>query len=197
MLTLQSFISGIEILKKCYIGWSFDTKDEVQVKLWYSSFKNLTDEQFKSLVKEYYIHNRQPPKCVRDLTDILVDKIYSTAKVPPEKAMSIVKDIVSECGGWEYGGKTEIYKRLRSYPSSLQETVKEFEDSLRNMSANDPFITDRFRKAYAVRLRASAIREVDKRLGLGNPDGSKPIGSGAAVPVIESGSMGRALPYEN
>ena len=38
----------MELLKKCYIGWQFDTKDEVQVKVWYSSFKNLTDEQFKT-----------------------------------------------------------------------------------------------------------------------------------------------------
>ena len=85
MLTLQSFVSGMELLKKCYIGWQFDTKDEVQVKVWYSSFKNLTDEQFKNLIKDYYSHNKQPPKSVRDLTEILVDKFYATAKIPRRK----------------------------------------------------------------------------------------------------------------
>ena len=171
----------MELLKKCYIGWQFDTKDEAQVKVWYSSFKNLTDEQFQNLIKDYYKHNKQPPKSIRDLTDILVDKFYATAKVPPEKALSVVKDIISDCGGWEYGGKKEIYEKLKSYPASLLETVKEFEDSLQIMSANDPFTAERFRKAYAVRLRSSAIREVDKRLGLAIPEGTKALGS-AALP---------------
>lgn len=189
MLTLQSFVSGMELLKKCYIGWQFDTKDEVQVKVWYSSFKNLTDEQFKNLIKDYYSHNKQPPKSVRDLTEILVDKFYATAKIPPEKAIDTVREIVNKNGGWEYG-RTDIYKDLSKCPESLIETVREFESSLRLMTANDTYTAERFRKAYAVRLRASAIREVDKRLGLSFQDGSKKLGSG------ESNTMGRCLPYE-
>ena len=181
MLTLQSFMTGIEILKKCYIGWQFDTTDEMQVKVWYAAFKNLTDEQFKNLVKDYYTHNRQPPKCVGDLKDILVDKFYATAKIPPEKALNTVRDIVSECGGWDYGGKKEIYKRLQSFPAALLETVKEFESSLMNMSANDPYTASRFREAYAVRLRVSASREVDKRLGLIASEPTKALGA-AALP---------------
>ena len=181
MLSVQSFITGMELLKSCYIGWQFDTKDEMQVKVWYSAFKNLTDDQFKSLIKDYYVHNKQPPKSVRDLTDILVDKFYATAKIPPEKALRVVKDIICDCGGWDYGGKAEIYKKLQAYPVSLLETVKEFESSLMNMSFNDPFTAERFRKAYAIRLRASAIREVDKRLGLAIPEGNKSLGA-AALP---------------
>lgn len=188
MLTLQSFVSGMELLKKCYIGWQFDTKDEVQVKIWYSSFKNLTDEQFKNLIKDYYIHNKQPPMSVRYLTEILVDKFYAAAKIPPEKAIGTVREIVNKNGGWEYG-RTDIYKDLSKCPEALIETVREFEDSLRTMLANDTYISDRFRKAYAVRLRASAIREVDKRLTF-VPDESKKLGSG------ESNTMGRCLPYE-
>lgn len=192
MLSLQSFISGMELLKKCFIGWQFDTKDEMQVKVWYAAFKNLTDEQYKSLIKDYYVHNQQPPKSVRDLTNVLVDKIYLTAKIPPEKGLGIVRDIISECGGWEYGGKTEIYKKLQNYPVSLMETVKEFEDSLKSMPANDPYVSERFRKAYAVRLRASAIREVDKRLGLSINDNNPTLGSAAT----QSKLLGGALPYE-
>ena len=181
MLSVQSFITGMELLKSCYIGWQFDTKDEMQVKVWYSAFKNLTDDQFKSLVKDYYVHNKQPPKSVRDLIDILVDKFYATAKVPPEKALGIVRDIISECGGWDYGGKADIYKKLQSYPSALLETVKEFESSLMNMPANDPYTAERFRKAYAIRLRVSAIHEVDKRLGLAFPESTQALGA-AALP---------------
>lgn len=189
MLSLQSFVSGMELLKKCYIGWQFDTKDELQLKLWYSSFKNLTDEQFKNLIKDYYTHNRQPPKCVRDMTEILVDKFYATAKVPPEKALETVREIVNKNGGWEYG-RSGIYKDLSKCPGTLTETVREFESSLSTMSANDTYTADRFRKAYAVRLRASAIREVDKRLGLSVTDGTKQLGSG------QSDTIGRCLPYE-
>lgn len=178
MLTLQSFISGMELLKKCYVGWQFDTKDETQVKVWYSAFKNLTDEHFKNLIKDYYTHNKQPPKSIRDLTEILVDKFYATAIIPPEKALDVVRDIVSKNGGWEYG-RTDIYKDLSAYPGTLVETVREFEGTLSSMSSNDPYVGERFRKAYAIKLRTSAIREVDKRLGLAIQEPTKSLGPSA------------------
>ena len=33
--------SKSNVSKKCYLGWQFDTKDEIQVKVWYATFKNL------------------------------------------------------------------------------------------------------------------------------------------------------------
>ena len=92
MLSAQSFMTGMEMLKKCYIGWQFDTKDEMQVNLWYSVFKSTTDEQFMSIVKEYIARNDYPPKCIKNLTDILVDKALLQAKIPPEKALHFVRD---------------------------------------------------------------------------------------------------------
>jgi len=181
MLSKDEFIAGMTILKKCYLDWNFDLNDDVQIALWYSAFKNLNDERFRNVIKEYYVHNKKPPTCVRDLTDILVDKFYATAKIPPEKAFEIVRNIISDCGGWDYGGKAEIYKKLESYPASLVETVKEFEDTLRTMNSNDTYAIDRFRKAYAIRLRTSAIKEVDKRLGLNLPEPTKSLGT-AALP---------------
>ena len=50
MLSANAFMSGMEMLKKCFIGWQFDTNDEMQVKLWFSAFKNTTDDQFISIV---------------------------------------------------------------------------------------------------------------------------------------------------
>lgn len=178
MLSAEKFIAGMESLKAGYIGWQFDTSNEMQVKLWYSVFKNLTDEQFSKLIREYYAHNRKPPMSARDLTDILVDKFYSTAIVQPEMALDTVREIISKNGGWEYG-RSGIYKDLEKYPKSLTDTVKEFEGALSTMSANDPYTAERFRKAYAVRLRASAIREVDKRLGvaISEPKLPSPLGT--------------------
>lgn len=183
MLSKEKFIAGMTALKKGYIGWQFDLNDDIQISFWYAAVKNLTDKQFMSMIQEYYAHNKKPPTCVRDLTDILVDKFYATAKIPPEKAFEIVRNIISDCGGWDYGGKAEIYKKLESYPASLVETVKEFEDTLRTMNSNDTYAIDRFRKAYAIRLRTSAIKEVDKRLGLNLPEPTKSLGT-------------VALPYE-
>lgn len=180
MLSKEEFIAGITILKKLYLDWNFDLNDDIQISLWYSAFKNLTDEQFRNIIKEYHAHNRKPPTSVRDLTEILVDKFYSTAMIPPEKALDTVRDIVNTNGGWEYG-RSGIYKDLEKYPKSLVETVREFEGTLSTMSAKDTYAEDRFRKAYAVRLRASAIREVDKRLGLALPEPKNTMGT-AALP---------------
>lgn len=180
MLSVESFITGMDALKKCYIGWQFDTKDEIQVKLWYSAFKNTSDDQFNSIIKEYIAHNEYPPKCIKNLTDILVDKMCEQAKIPPEKALFFVRDVISDCGGWEYEGREEIYEKLKAYPA-LYKTVKEFEATIRTMAVNDSFTADRFRKAYEQKLRDSATARVDTLLGLNIPDNSRILGA-AALP---------------
>ena len=178
MLDLKTFVAGLVTLQKAYIGWEFDIKDEMQVKIWYVPLQNLTEDQYKWLIKEYRNKNHYPPKCVKDLTDILVDVYYKRAKMPPEKALPFVREVISEKGGWDYGGKAEIYKVLAKYPP-LEKTVREFEDTIKNMSANDTYAADRFRRAYEDKLRASASRKVDKVLGLALPSGDKQaLGSG-------------------
>lgn len=177
MLPKETFIAGIGLLTKCYIGWGFNINDDIQVGLWYSAFKNLTKEQFISVVNEYMSNNDYPPKCIKNLTDIIVRRYIAKAKLKPEKAFDTIRSIVGECGGWEYGRK-DIYKKLEAYPTLL-ETVNEFEDTLKYMSANDPYTADRFRKAYEANLIAAAKRRVDKDLGLALPTGDKQaLGSG-------------------
>ena len=180
MLEIKTFITGMEMLKKCYIGWQFDTKDKIQVELWYSAFKNTSDEQFSSILKEYMAHNEYPPKCIKNLTDILVDKTVCQAKISPERALHYVREVISECGGWEYGGKLDIYRRLEKYPA-LCKTVKEFEATIRAMQANDSYTADRFRKAYEQNLRDAATTRVDMLLGIKVPDNSQVLGQ-AALP---------------
>ena len=181
MLALEKFIAGMTFLKKNYIGWQFDTKDEMQVKLWYSAFKNLTDERFSELIKDYIASNDKPPMCIKNLTDIYVERQVKYAKIPPEKALSKVREIINDCGGWQFEGRAEIYAKLKRYPE-LYDTVKEFEDSLRNMAAGDTYVETRFRKAYEENLFRHANNQVNKYLG---------------ISVSEDKSLGTAaLPYE-
>ena len=107
MLSKQAFIAGIAVIKKAFIGWQFDLNDMVQVNLWYSAFANLTDNQFTGLINEYIKNNKQPPMSIKALTDVFVDRQIKLAKMPPEKAFSYVRELISDCGGWEYGGKSE------------------------------------------------------------------------------------------
>lgn len=180
MLSAQAFMTGMEMLKKCYIGWQFDTKDEMQVNLWYSVFKSTTEDQFMSIVKEYIARNDYPPKCIKNLTDILVDKTLLQARIPPERALHVVREIISDCGGWEYGGKADIYKKLEKYPA-LYKTVKEFEATIQTMQANDSYTADRFRKAYEQNLRDAATVRVDALLEIKVPENSQLFGA-AALP---------------
>ena len=172
MLSKESFISGMTLLKKGYIGWQFDMNDDEQIGVWYMALKGLSDKQFDNVIAEYYAHNSNPPKCARDLTVVLVDKVVSNAKIKPESALDYVREIVSKRGGWLYEGRQEIYSDLKRYPA-LSETVKEFEDELRNMTTDDTYTADRFRRAYEIKLRANAIRQVDTALGLTMPDEKK------------------------
>lgn len=178
MLELKTFVAGLITLQKAYIGWQFDVKDEMQVRIWYTPFRNLTEEQYRWLIKEYRAHNEQPPKCVKNLTDILVNVYYNRAKIKPERALEFVRDVISVKGGWDYGGKTEIYKALAKYPP-LEKTVREFEDTIKNMSANDTYAADRFRRAYEENLKEYATAYTNEKLGLALPPGDKQaLGSG-------------------
>ena len=177
MLSQEKFISGMEILKAAYIDFKFDTSNEMQVKVWYSVFKNLSDEAFINMIKDYYPINQHPPKCPRDLTSIIVDRIVADEKIKPEAALNTVREIVSNCGGWDYGGRAEIYQALKKHPA-LYDTVHEFEAELRRMNIDDTYTADRFRKAYEVKLRAGAIRKVDTALGLKVTDNSNLLGAG-------------------
>lgn len=179
MLSKKAFIAGMTLLKKNYIGWQFDLNDEVQVSLWYSAFVNLTDERFTELVNDYMSTSSKPPMCIKDLTDIYVERQVKYAQIPPEKALDHVRNVISDCGGWEYGGKAEIYKSLAKYPA-LYETVKEFEDTIKNMPAKDTYTADRFRKAYEQRLRTSASKKVNEFLGI-TTSNTQALGS-AALP---------------
>lgn len=178
MLELKTFVAGLITLQKAYIGWQFDIKDETQVRIWYASFKNLTEDQYQRLIKDYCNHNSKPPMSIRELTNILVEKFYKTAKIPPERALDTVRDIINTNGGWEYG-RNGIYQDLQKYPKALLETVKEFEGTLSTMAVNDTYAADRFRRAYEERLRASATREVDKRLGIALPEPKNTLGTSA------------------
>lgn len=178
MLSREIFVSGMATLTKCYIGWKFDFNDDMQVGLWYSAFANLTEDQFISVIQEYMDKNNYPPTCIKSLTDIFVARQIRLAKIPPEKALHYVREVISDCGGWEYGGKAEIFKRLAKYPALL-ETVKEFEDTLKTMQANDTYAADRFRRAYEENLREYATTYTNEKLGLALPPGDKQaLGSG-------------------
>lgn len=177
MLSKETFIAGITALTKGYIGWEFNLNDDMQIGFWYTALKGLSDEQFKNMIAEYYAHNNYPPKCARDLTVVLVDKVVSNAKIKPENALNTVREIVSNRGGWDYEGRDEIYQDLKKYPA-LSETVHEFESELRRMNSDDTYTADRFRKAYEIKLRAGAIKQVDKVLGLSLPDNSALLQSG-------------------
>ena len=176
MLSKKVFLSGIKALKKGYIGWEFDTTDADQVMFWYSAFQGLTDELFKNMITEYYAHNKFPPRCARDLTEVLVDKVVADAVIKPSNALDTVREIVSNRGGWDYEGRDEIYQDLEKYPV-LSETVHEFEAELRRMNVGDTYTADRFRKAYEFKLRVQAIRQVDTALGLNLPDSSSLLGA--------------------
>lgn len=184
MLSTKSFIAGMTLLQKCYIGWQFNTKDQAQVMLWYSAFKNLTEDQFVSVINEYMDNNEYPPKSIKNLTDIIVNRYLAGAKLKPEMALDKAREIISDCGGWEYGGKAEIYKRLEKYPTLL-ETVREFEATIKTMSANDVYTADRFRKAYEENLKANAKKKVSVQLGLSLPSGEKKVLGSGTLPYEE------------
>ena len=72
-MTKEEFAKGISYLKKLYLKWDFDLSDMVLLEIWYGKFKDLTNESFIEVIKEYSSSNQFPPSSPFDLLNIIED----------------------------------------------------------------------------------------------------------------------------
>lgn len=181
MLSKETFIKGITVLQKIFLNWTFNSKDALMVSLWYKALNGIDDKDFLRVVETYCKTRVKAPNSPNELLMILAEE-EEKKWMNPEQAFNLVRELIREYG-WSYGSK-DIYNGVRNNPA-LYETVREFEYDLRELTVNDQFTPKRFKEAYAIKLKTMAMKTRDEKLT-----------AAAQVPVIESGSMGRALPYE-
>lgn len=183
MLSKETFIKGITVLQKIFLNWTFNSKDALMVSLWYKALNGIDDNDFLRVIETYCKTRVKAPNSPNELLMILAEE--EEKKWPnPEQAFDKVRNLIRTYG-WMYGSK-DIYHGIQNNPA-LVETVKEFETDLRELTVTDQFTPKRFKEAYAVKLKAMCMKKRDEKLR---------IGAGQKVAAIESGSMGRALPYE-
>ena len=181
MLNKETFINGITIMQKVFLNWTFNAKDPLQIQLWYQVFEGLSDNEFMGVIKTYSTTRIHPPQSPNELLMILAEeeeKKYDD----PNKAFERVRQLI-RCYGWEWG-KEDIYVSIRDNPA-LYRTVKDMESELWELKSDDTFTPERFRKAYAINLKAMCMRKRDERLKLG-----------VSQPKAIETEMGKGLPYE-
>jgi len=52
-MTYEEFAQGIDKLLSAYPTWSIKYDDRKAMQVWYEFFENLTEEEFKQIVKDY------------------------------------------------------------------------------------------------------------------------------------------------
>ena len=183
MLNKTTFTKGITVLQKMFLNWTFNSKDPLQMQLWYEALQGIEDDEFMKLIKTYCTTRIHAPNNPNELLMILAED-EETKWPNPNQAFEKVRDLI-RTWGWIYGNE-DIYDAIKDNPA-LTKTVKEMESDLRQLTTEDTFTPERFRKAYAINLKAMCLRNRDEKLRIAVASGQQ---------AIESGSLGRALPYE-
>lgn len=160
MLRKETFIKGITILQKIFLKWTFNSKDSVQVNLWYKAFEGLEDREFMKMIETFCKTRVNAPVSPKDILSILVEE-EEAKYINPDAAFNKVRLLIREYG-WEFG-KNDIYNNIREN-RALYETVRDFELDLRQMTVNDVVTPKRFKEAYALKLKTICIKNVDDKL---------------------------------
>ena len=164
-----------------FLNWTFNSKDPLQMQLWYQVFEGLSDEEFMDLVKTYSTTRIHAPQSPNEMLMILAEaeeKKYEE----PNKAFEHVRNLIRDFG-WLWG-EEDIYAGISDNPA-LTKTVREFESELRELRTDDKYLPEQFRRAYAINLKTMCMKKRDEKLRLG-----------AQQPTAIESELGKGLPYE-
>lgn len=179
MLNKETFTKGITIIQKIFLNWSFNSKDMLQMQLWYKALETLEDDEFMKLIETYCKTRIHAPNSPNDFLLILAEE--EEKKYPnPHEAFTKVRELINDYG-WSYG-RSDIYKAIENNPA-LTETVREMEPDLRELTINDTFTPKVFRDLYAVKLKTMCLKNRDAKLK-------------ALKAPVDIKSIGKGMPYE-
>lgn len=181
MLSKETFIKGITVLQKIFLKWTFNSKDNLQVSLWYKAFEGLDDKEFMKVVEIYCKTRVNAPGSPREILMILTEE--EEKKWPnPDAAFNRVRELIREYG-WDYGSR-DIYNGIKDNPVLL-ETVKEYEYDLRQLTVDDQFTPKRFKDSYILKLKTMCMKNIDDKLRMGSNN-----------PAMIESQNSNFLPYE-
>lgn len=164
MLDEKVFLQGINYLKANYINWGFDVNNNLMLKVWFKKFSNLEPNVFMGLVEKYTEINKFAPNSPAELLDLLRESIQQK-ELDTNEAWSEVIKLIHNYGF--YYGREKIYKALEDKPA-LKKTVVEFESDLMNLTTDDTYTPERFKKAYAINLKRQTDKNSSLLLGTSN-----------------------------
>ena len=161
-MTEKSFINGMNYLKSAYINWAFDMNSQMQIRVWYDAIKQLNDEEFIGIVKEFIGKNKFPPQSPVELLDVKVSNNYELsvdeAWNKAVRAMNEYSFDRSQYVDYDREGNRicythaqRLYASLCKYPV-LSKTVKDYETLLDQWDGSD-YLASEFKKSYERNLK--------------------------------------------
>lgn len=155
-LETTTFLVGLKYINDYYTNFNFDVSNTDKIAVWYQVFKDLSKEEFQSLIKGYCLNNVYAPTSPTSLIDYYkktFSDTYDSGEKAFENALEHVKDIRWEL--YNIKGNSLLEKAILECKSGF--------DSLRLDSEQKPFLKKEFVKVYE-RLVKLEIQKENKIL---------------------------------
>lgn len=122
-LNIETFIKGMEYLNAYYVHLKIDLDSKLVKQVWLDTFKQFTDAEFTTLIKNYCINNTYPPTSPTSLIQEYEKKLL-TNTIEPETAFNNVMEVRarSEVSVLTISGHVKNIKKIK------ETLVDEFND---------------------------------------------------------------------
>ena len=93
MLNKETFTKGITVLQKMFLNWTFNSKDPLQMELWYEALQGMDDKRFMEVIKTYCTTRIHAPNNPNEILMILAEEEEKNYP-DPNKAFEIVRELI-------------------------------------------------------------------------------------------------------
>ena len=167
MLDVKKFIMGLNLIKNTYLNWNFDIKNQMQVEIWYSKFKDMSDDDFKALIEEFTNKNVFPPNSPADILKYV--KTYDSVDVAWTKILNIISRSINNQMFQNIMAKEESFLYQFVYSWNI-DTVR------KDTKGNNCYLYDfgkQFKRDYQRYLDSLKVKKVDNGALIENKDSDK------------------------
>lgn len=116
MLSKEKFLQGMTYLKAIYLNFALDTTNQMAMNVWYGELKEIDDEVFIAILKQYTKSKQFPPQSPYDILNTI--ETYQDEHKAWETILSVIKK--------SFNNSSFLTTMYKDYPS-LYQFVKDWD----------------------------------------------------------------------
>ena len=142
MLDKTTFLKGLKYLNAYYSTFNFNINDDYKIGIWYNIFKEVSNETYTALIKNYCEKNIYAPQSPTHLLEH-AKEVMIQSKPTPEAAWTIALDTLRSTG---YNFK-RTYETIKD--ENIVRAIMELRVDLEGIMTKDiPFVRNHFIEIY-------------------------------------------------